>query len=161
MAKHGLLGLFLLGTTAFGGEKSLTYVFDSLALTEPAHQKRLVCEIFKEKVKVETTLYGTTLRKESAVMMDDASWKNLQNLIEEVVRVPLTSVEGPERHFDAKIYVTDLTSQEVAPLEETANRYVAFRSTEALGRLEKILYHACQMAGFSGTMKEIFGSSPN
>ena len=93
--------------------------------------------------------------------MSDSSGKQFQNLIEEIIKVPLVSVPGPEQRFKTRIFVTDPASEEVDTLRETGNQFVATRRTEAFARLGRILIHACQMAGYPETMSETFASGTN
>jgi len=158
--KKIILGIFL-GAYSFGAERNLTYVFDSLSHPEPIFQKRLVCQVFQNKVIVETTLEGVTLTKESPFRMDEASSRNFQELIETIIQMPLVSVPGPEQRFKTKMFVTDPASEEVDTLRETGNLFVASRHTEAFARLGRILIHACHMAGYPGTMNETFASGAN
>lgn len=157
--KKASIAFCFLALNAWGANRSLTYIFDSLSHPEPQYQKRLQCEVFQDKVVVETTVEGVTLRKVSPVEIDEASWNRFQALIEEIIFIPLVSVPGPEQKFTTRIFVFDPVSEELDTLRQTGNQFVASRRTEAFARLGKILIYACRMAGFPGSMNETFASS--
>lgn len=147
--------LSLNAPAALGAHQVIQYVFDSLGHPEPHFQKRLLCELRENQVVIETTLEGITFRKESAISWENGTWSALENLVDAVLKAPLSTVGGVNQHFKTKIAVMNFSGEETL-LRETGPQFVSSRKTSSLARLGRVLVHACKIAGYPGSMNETF-----
>ncbi|NBX83031.1 hypothetical protein EBQ90_08085 [bacterium] len=155
---HPFLSLwFLVLNTlpALGTHQVISYVFDSLGYSEAHTQKRMLCELRENQVVIETTLEGISLRKEITVTWENGTWNTLGTLVDDVLKTPLTPLGGFNQQFRTKIAVLNASGEETV-LRETGPQFVISRKTSHLGRLGRVLVHACHIAGYPGTMSETF-----
>ena len=153
-----LVSFWFLASNAYpatGNYQVISYVFDSLGYSEPHLQKRMVCELRENQVVIETTLEGVSFRKEIAVTWENGTWNTLGTLVDDVLKTPLTPLGGFDQRFKTKLAVLNASGEETL-LRETGPQFVTSRKTSHLGRLGRVLVHACYIAGYPGSMNETF-----